>query len=193
MHPLRQLRNNFYVMRHGQSIANQRSLIVSSPGIGLNQYGLTDAGVKQVRTSLQANLHELCGVTKIYASDFLRTRQTADLVASELNVEVELSPALRERYFGDWEGHSSQHYDTVWKADAKDSNHQRWNVESVQSVADRLAGFVNPIDQTSADKTYLLVSHGDPLQILLTYFAGNHLGAHRQIDPLRTAEIRQLA
>ncbi len=192
MQPLSRLRNRFFVMRHGRSTANERSLIVSSPELGLNQYGLSDAGVKQVRTSLQANLHDLCGVTKIYASDFLRARQTADLVASELNVEVELSPALRERYFGDWEGQPSGHYETVWRVDAEDSSHQRWNVESVQNVAERMTRFLAQIDQSDSRQTLLLVSHGDPLQILLTSMAGNDLGTHRQLSPLETAEVRRL-
>ncbi len=188
----RNLRNTYFVMRHGRSQANEQSLIVSSPNSGLQQFGLTEAGIEEVRNAIRLNRKDLMAVTKIYASDFLRARQTAELVAQSLEIEVEFTASLRERGFGDWEGKSNQNYETVWQADALSSTHQKWNVESVQSVADRMVAFLNQVDQSSSGQTFLLVSHGDPLQILLTHIAGNDLRTHRQLIPLGTGELRRL-
>ncbi len=186
------LRNKFLVLRHGRSLANDQSLIVSSPKLGVNQYGLTPVGVDEVKAAVRTNQESLRSVAKIYASDFLRTRQTAEVVAETLGVELELTPALRERWFGDWEGKSNRYYETVWAADATDPTHQKWQVESVQQVADRTTELLQGIDETTVNQTYLLVSHGDPLQILLTAILGNDLRTHRGLEPLMTAEIRQI-
>ena len=186
------LRNQFLVMRHGRSLANDQSLIISSPGLGINQYGLASAGIAEVKQSIRSHRDQLAAVTKIYASDFLRTRQTAELVAQALGLEVFVATELRERWFGDWEGTASDNYETVWQGDAKDPDHLNWQVESVQQVADRMVGLLNHLDQAASEQTFLLVSHGDPLQILLTAATGGDLRAHRSLRSLKTAEIRSI-
>ncbi|CAI8009844.1 hypothetical protein GBAR_LOCUS6566 [Geodia barretti] len=45
---LTNLRNRIFIMRHGQSEANARGLIVCSPDVGCSSYGLTDLGRSQV-------------------------------------------------------------------------------------------------------------------------------------------------
>ena len=51
---------------------------------------------------------------------------------------------------------------------------------------------VADLEADHADETFLLVSHGDALQILLTAFAGLDASTHRDIEHLQTAEIRAL-
>ncbi len=186
------LRNRYLVLRHGRSLANEQSLIVSSPRLGLNQFGLSDVGRQQVKASLRERLQMLESVQQIYTSDFLRARETAEIAADFLGVGLELAAELRERDFGDWDGQSSTNYDLVWQADAKDPTHRNWNVESVTQVVDRCLRLITSLEQTTTDSTYLLVSHGDPLQILLTRVAGEDLRHHRKLRPLETAEIRSL-
>ena len=53
------LRNQFLVMRHGLSLANDQSLIISSPGRGIDRYGLTAAGIEQVIEAVGANRDRL--------------------------------------------------------------------------------------------------------------------------------------
>ena len=43
-------------------------------------------------------------VRAVYSSDLRRARQTADAVAREFGLEVEVRPGLREMHFGQWEG-----------------------------------------------------------------------------------------
>lgn len=189
---LAQLRNRYWVLRHGHSQANEQSLIVSFPEIGTKQFGLTEVGNAQVRSVVTNHARMLSSVSMIYASDFLRTKQTAELVADALGVEIEFSQELRERRFGTWEGTSNSNYEMVWQADAIDPTHQIGDVESVLQVATRMIQFVNAIDSHDADRTYLLVSHGDPLQILLTAAIGRPFNRHRRLKPLETAEVRAL-
>lgn len=186
------LRNTFYLLRHGRSLANAQGLIVSDASVGCVDFGLTDDGAADVRSGLLASNNPLPGIARIYSSDFLRTQQTATLAAEIFGASVELSPRLRERGFGDFEGRSSDHYHQVWEQDAVDPAHTQWNVESVQSVAARMTECVLEIDQLDSGKTFLLVSHGDPLQILITAAQGADLRLHRRLEPLRTGEIRLL-
>jgi probable phosphoglycerate mutase len=180
------------VLRHGQSTANQQALIVSAPETGVEQFGLTELGRDQVRTAVLANRQALESCASIYASDFLRTRQTAEIASEILNVPIQFTPALRERCFGKWEGSSNENYEHVWQADAIDARHQTWQVESVESVAQRTTALLTQITSASHGQCYLLVSHGDPLQILMTSIAGHDLRSHRRRPPLQTAELRPL-
>jgi probable phosphoglycerate mutase len=185
-----ELRNTYHVLRHGHSVANQLRLIVSSPAVGLEAYGLSDRGADEVRASIRAKAAGLAGIRRIYCSDFLRTRQSAEIAAESIQAPVECSWRLRERGFGDWEGSGSDHYQQVWERDAADDSHRDWNVESVRDVARRLMGLLREIESAGSGQAYLLVSHGDPLQILLTAVSGADLRSHRRLDPLRTAELR---
>ena len=186
------LRNIFLVLRHGHSVANQQGLIVSDPEVGIDDFGLSGRGNDEVRSIAEEEIGQLRDVSRIYASDFLRSRQTAAIVSEVLGVPVEYSPMLRERRFGDWEGTSNENYRRVWARDAEDASHSQWNVESVAAVAERMTDLVTEIEQRGGSEKYLLVSHGDPLQILIAAAEGIDLRLHREIDPLETAELRRL-
>lgn len=186
------LRNDYFLLRHGESQANCQQLIISSPESGIDSYGLSELGLAEVTERVRERQSELNRVTKICSSDFLRTRQTAEIAAGILRAPVEYSQLLRERFFGQWEGTCHANYQQVWQADAEDATHQRWNVESVRTVAERMKELIEHLEATSASESYLLVSHGDPLQILMTSYCGRDLREHRQLNPIGTAEIRLL-
>ncbi|MEO1618923.1 MAG: histidine phosphatase family protein [Planctomycetota bacterium] len=187
-----QLRNRHFLLRHGQSEANALGRIASSPGIAVAQFGLTEKGRDQIAVSIDQHRNQLAGVDQVFCSDFRRTRETAEIAAVLLDATVNESILLRERSFGMFDGQSDQKYQVAWSADEEDATHRKWDVESVASVADRMCGFVRELDQSGDGNTYLIVSHGDPLQILLTSALGRDLRQHRQIEPLATAELRPL-
>ncbi|MFT7527980.1 MAG: putative phosphoglycerate mutase [Arenicella sp.] len=86
------------IVRHGETDSNARR-IIQTPDIPLSVKGNDQA------ESLAQRLKAL-GVTRIISSDYLRTRQTAEHVASATNLQVEFNPLLRERNFGDLRGTS---------------------------------------------------------------------------------------
>jgi broad specificity phosphatase PhoE len=66
-------------MRHGQSKANLKEIIISHPENGLlEKYGLTELGRQQARQSAASS--PLTKDTLILSSDFSRARQTAEIV-----------------------------------------------------------------------------------------------------------------
>ncbi len=186
------LQNTYYLLRHGTSVANEEGLIVSSPEVGTRRYGLADIGRQQVRQSVENAADRLGDVHAVYSSDFLRTKQTAEIACEILGVPLTTTPTLRERFFGELDLQSNDHYANVWRYDAEDPSHERWGVESVVSVAARMESAISELEDKFRGKTLLVVSHGDPLQILLTQRSGQSLTKHREIEPIQTAEIREL-
>lgn len=191
-------------MRHGESQANRDEIIVSSPAIACHDYGLTGQGVSDVaNVALQTYLNYS---VKIYCSDFLRTKQTSDIVADVLDAKEPIqTPCLRERFFGDFDGTSTSNYQKVWQDDEQsvfeyESDHSQFsqnqfsqnNVESVYSVLHRMIQFLWDIENQHSGESILFVSHGDCLQILLAWFQGLLPNHHRTIMPIHTSYLRSL-
>lgn len=178
-------------MRHGQSKANAAHLIVSSRDRDRDgDYGLTGHGREQVRAS--AAKSGLSARTVIFSSGFARARETAEIVREHLGASrVTIAGALRERFFGEWEGTDTANYAGVWAADrAGRAGH---GVEPVTAVLDRTTAFVAEMERRHRDRDVLLVSHGDPLQVLLSGFIKLDPRYHRGIKHLETAEIRPVS
>jgi broad specificity phosphatase PhoE len=186
------LANRFSIMRHGQSKANVADIIVSRiENDRRGDYGLSELGRQQVLAAARG-----CGLpreTVICSSDFLRARQTAEVVRAHLGaVEVVIAEALRERCFGVWEGSSTDNYARVWAADETNSGHADGNVEPTAAVLDRATAFIVDLERRYFGRDILLVSHGDTLQILQAGFLRTNPSRHRSLPHLETAEIRQL-
>ncbi|PIE60925.1 MAG: histidine phosphatase family protein [Desulfobacterales bacterium] len=185
------VKNRYFVMRHGQSLANLEKIIVSSPENGISGYGLTDTGKTQAKASI-SGFQGLDQNTLIYSSDFKRAKETAQIVAAHLITRngITCVPQLRERFFGEWELTGDENYPNVWYSDAQGISPPPNKVESVGAVLKRIEALIYQIESTHENQNVLLVSHGDPLQIFLTGLKGLPPQRHREIAHLETAEIR---
>jgi len=187
------LNNRYFAMRHGHSLANQQAIIVSQPDNGLDGFGLSEQGRMQVRESLQQFKLRADNII-IVSSDFCRAQESAEIGAELLDgVEaMNLDPRLRERNFGELELTADSGYEDVWKADAENPDHQSMGVESVNQVMKRVTSVIVEYEDCCSNTSILLISHGDALQILETAFARMDGSAHRQLEHLHTAQIREL-
>lgn len=173
--------NRYWVLRHGKSIPNERGLIVSSMVNGTRaEFQLASDGVNQAqlagqlfRKELEANNIPLSNVRICY-SPFSRTLHTAQLVATVLDLPFQgphckVMEDLRERYFGpSFELMSHDKYSEIWDIDEKDPLVGPEGGESVKDVASRLARAMAIMESEFEGCAILVVSHGDPLQILQT-------------------------
>lgn len=177
-------------MRHGESKANIAKIIISTPENGVKEdYALSDKGREQARASAERT--HLGPNTIIFCSDFSRARETAEIVARVIGAaKPQITPALRERHFGEFEQKSSVHYDDVWAHDANSGDHTEFGVESVNANVKRTTAFILELEEKYTDKDILLISHGDTLQILQTAFDRVDAHTHRSLKHLETAEIR---
>ncbi|GKV23892.1 hypothetical protein SLEP1_g33571 [Rubroshorea leprosula] len=176
-------RNKYWVLRHGKSIPNERGRIVSSMENGmLSEYQLAPEGVNQAELAGKSFLKELkennipLENVRICYSPFARTSHTAKVVASALNIpfdgpQCRVIEDLRERYFGpSYELMSHDRYTEIWALDEKDPFLRPEGGESVDDVVARLASAVATMESEYQGCAILVVSHGDPLQILQTVF-----------------------
>lgn len=178
-------------MRHGESEANEKRIIVSSPLKGISSYGLTPKGRMQVIDSVK-EIQESIRISRIICSDFLRTYETAHLVASYLNIEVQTDVLLRERFFGDLEGSDDSAYEVVWEMDTQDPEHCEFGVESCRELAQRTINFIGMCEEKYSSELILLVSHADVLHIMYCVVNGIPVRLHRTVKPMMHAEIRRL-
>lgn len=182
-------------MRHGTSTANEAGIIVSDTQRGVSGYGLSEKGELEVKASAnKARLEKVFNSdTIIISSDFTRARETAEILADVFGIDmITTSPKLRERFFGTLDGKGHSGYEEVWRDDAKDSTHTNKEVESVEHVLDRSTLLIKELGLRYNDKTIVLISHGDTLQILQTAFEDISPSEHRNLTPLKTAEVRAL-
>lgn len=193
--PLPPLSNQYYVLRHGKSLANEEELIVSDPEQGVPGYGLSPEGRGQVAGAITEALQNgiLDHTTVIAASDFARARESAEIAAGLLGTpDLLLTPKLRERFFGAWEKRHTSNYERVWEDDAVDGAHKRNGVESTREVLARTTALIADLEAAYSGRNILLVSHGDALQILQTAFERVDSAQHRRLPHLETGHIRKL-
>ena len=198
------LRNTYCALRHGRSLANEAKLISSNPDIATTTHGLSKVGREQAGAAGTCVIdyfvnRNFDGIV-ILASDYLRAKETATIVSEAvlaaglplLDDGAILETRLRERWFGEWDGGSDQHYPDVWKDDAVDSSHTLRGVESVDSVMNRTTECILDWDTRLQNHLIILVAHGDVLQITQTAFAKMDGSNHRNLDHLETATLRAL-
>lgn len=183
-------RNRYLLMRHGHSQANEQGLIISSPSRGLVDFGLSVLGEAQLSAIVEQWRWPV--PTRVVHSDFLRTTQTAQRVASAFGLTPEKEVGLRERDFGELEGRADCDYRYIWTLDARNADHQEYHVEAVSHVAKRMCAVIERLEREYDSETVLLVSHGDPLQILRTALADKPLTQHRDQPALAPASITLL-
>ncbi len=193
---MEKLNNRYFIIRHGESKANVAHILLSHPKEGTVSFGLSPKGKKQVRISVSKSKKEklLDSDTIIYASDFLRARETAEIARKLLGIrKINFHKKLRERYFGKFDKTSLDNIKIAWAHDEKNPNHKHQGVESPSKVLRRTLAVITELDKKYKGKKILLVSHGDVLQILHTHVSGKMVNHHRLIPHLETAEIRELA
>ncbi len=188
----KKLKNRYFIIRHGESKANVKGILLSHPKEGTVSFGLSKKGKKQVKDSVIKN-NLLDSNIIIYSSDFLRAKETAEIIKRLLGIKkINLHKNLRERYFGKYDKTSLNNLTIIWEKDKLNPNHKYNDVESPKKVLKRTIQVINKLEKKFKDKKILLVSHGDVLQILQTSFLNKPPNKHRQIPHLETAEIREL-
>ncbi|MBY0328510.1 class I tRNA ligase family protein, partial [Patescibacteria group bacterium] len=151
--------NTYIVMRHGQTQHNVE---------GLWNYGnqdgdpLTVIGKQQVTTAAETLKSDAIDV--IIASPFLRTLETAQVVAEALGVSqdsIVTDVRLAEwKVGGDFDGKPLDDFFTVRNAATDRYNFKAEGGESYVEVLKRAAEFMYAIEKEYSGKNILIISHG---------------------------------
>lgn len=153
-HRIKKSGNRYFVMRHGESENNAKSTLDAT---NENAYPLTETGRTQVGATAAKLTAE--GVTRIIASPFARTRETAEQVAQTLGLaSVSYDERLRELDFGMLHGTS---YDDF----LEQKKHIAYTDpigggESYHAARRRFAEVLYELERSYANETILIVTHG---------------------------------
>lgn len=162
-----------YVLRHGQSEHNLQHLMSSS-----SAHTLTDRGQEQIVKSAK-EIASLAKIDYIISSPLLRTRQTAQIAAKCLGIDVEdiiIDARLREQYFGSFEGKTYDEYSAQFGDQNDEFILGAPDGESGREVYIRIQGFLQELEakREYEGKNILIVTHAYPVCQISKYFTGKY-------------------
>ncbi len=163
-------KNNYWVVRHGTATSNMEHRISSKVD---NQDFLVPEGVAGAKEAAQKLLVEK--IDLIISSDFIRTRETAEIIAQELNLnpkDIIYDARLREVDAGDLEGQSWLSYQDFFLHRREELITKLPNGESLIDVRKRMVETVLDLEAKYQGKNILVVSHGLPAFSLIVGAAG---------------------
>lgn len=92
------IKSKWFIIRHGETDANKNLYYPKYE----NEVLLNETGIKQVENL--AETLKSSDIDLIISSDLTRTKQTAEIIAKKLGVEIIYDNNLRERDVGEWSG-----------------------------------------------------------------------------------------
>ncbi|HEV2335021.1 MAG TPA: histidine phosphatase family protein [Stellaceae bacterium] len=167
----------FHLLRHGER-EQGRVLVGRMPGVGLTTRG---------RAEIAAVAERLAGdrVAAIYASPLQRTRESAEILAARLGLEIEFRDDLIELDFGEWTGAT---FDTI----RADPRWEAWRTqrslsripggESMREVQRRAVEALMELGERHPEESLVAVSHGDVIRSVLLFALGMPLDHYSRIE-----------
>ena len=162
-----------YLVRHGQTVDNVRQILQ-----GQEQGQLTEEGIRQAEETRDKLKDEPIDV--FVSSELKRAEDTCRIIAAPHHKEVETSPLIRERDWGDFTG--------KYIPDLADA---QWpdNVESIEKMKSRARNFLTWIRTAYPDKTVLAVGHGILNKAIQSVYLDKPMN---EIPKMTNAEVRVL-
>jgi len=158
------MKNNYFLLRHGETPYQAQNKSTTYPPPRKKLVSLTSNGKNQIQKV--ADFLKEKKIDLIFSSDIKRTKQTADIIASKLGLEVRFDKRLRDLNLGIYHGCLVKEFKQFLKP-ISDSFHKILpGGESWQQVEKRIMDFFKEIDNKYQDKNILIISHGDPLWLL---------------------------
>lgn len=155
------LKNKYYILRHGEAMSNVKNIVSSWPETFKNPLSVT--GRRQIKEAAKKLKDK--GISLIFASDLLRTKQTAEIVAKSLKLKVKFDTRLREISFGDLNGRPAEEL-LYLGFETKRLKYAKRKSENYADVLKRVRSLLKEVEKKHKGKVVLLVSHQCPLWIL---------------------------
>jgi len=139
------------------------------------------------REQLRRLAEELSGrrLTAIHSSPRLRARLTAEAIASVRGLAVQVADALDELDYGGWTGLTFT--ELKQRADWRAWNERRASTappdgESAQAAQRRICGYLEDLRRRHRNATVVVVTHAEPIRLVLLKAAGLPIGDFHRID-----------
>lgn len=165
------------LVRHGETDWNRTGQIMGAQPVPLNQTG--EAQARRLAQQLASR-----PIRALYSSPVARAVQTAEILASALQVPVTIDRGLTEIGVGAWEGR-------YWKDLAEDLMRQNYYArpqearppggETLQEVQARAVATVERVAACDATGALLFVSHADVVRAIVAHYLRLTLQTVRQM------------
>lgn len=156
--------NTFFLVRHGQGQHNIENVLSSQVS---NAHHLTEQGKKEVHAT--ARKLKKKSIDIIYASPFIRGRETAQIIAAELGIDpqdIVYDKRLGEISFGNLEGKSTSLYHSLFKTRREIFENAIPGGESFNDVRARVGEFLYEKNDAHESQNILVVSHETPIWLM---------------------------
>jgi probable phosphoglycerate mutase len=183
------------LVRHGQTDDNVRLVFQGQGGHGLNARGREQA--QELRDRLKGGPR----LSRLWASDLERARQTAEIVAEPTGLPVALDKQLREVDVGNWTGRNytdiERELPEEWAAWVLGLDVRRGGGETYAELADRLYAAMERIaDEHAADppgQHVLVVSHGAAIKCFAAKVLGLDNSGRAALGPVKNTSVTVLS
>lgn len=162
-----------YLVRHGETIDNVNQVMQ-----GQTQGLLNEKGIRQAE-ELAAQMADM-PIDAFVSSDLKRAYDTCKIIANKHGNDVDTTPLLRERDWGDFTG--------MFIPDLKD---KEWppNVESMGMLKDRARRFLEWVRKNYQGKVVLAVGHGIINKAIQSVYYNKPM---HEVKKMTNAEVREL-
>lgn len=154
-----------YLIRHGETEWNIQNRYQGNTDIPLSFVG-------KMQAQAIANRMKNFEIDAIYSSDLSRAYDTAQYIAKEKNIDVQIIPQLKEINFGEWEGFTISELEKIYGDDYK-----RFFLEphkypfpgegTMEAVQMRIKKALDRITSYNENSKIMIVSHGGILKVLI--------------------------
>ena len=177
------------LVRHGVTDWNEEGRLLGRTPVPLNERG---------RAQAQAVAQALAGLplSALLASPQRRTQETAEAIARASGLAVTTEPGLDEVWLGRWVGKKPADIqnDPDFERYLSDVTHSCDAIEAAEAVQRRVVSVAEGLRGRGEKErsASVLVSHADPLRLLLAHYLSLPLAWHRRlrIDPASVSLLR---
>lgn len=150
-------------MRHGEALSNIKNIISCWPE--KHRFPLTKEGRKQIAEAVKAVKKEK--INLIFASDILRTKESAEIIGKALKIKPKWDERLREYNVGIFNGCQLDYYRNFFGDQLKRFHLGPKKGENYNEIKERMHSFLKDTDKKYKGKNILVISHQLPIIMLL--------------------------
>lgn len=172
------------LVRHAHTHTIDARLVGRTPGVHLSERG--HAELPRLRQQLVT-----IPLEAVYSSPLVRARETAEPIATDHSLGVEIEEDLNEVDFGDWTGATFDmlRSEPVWNAfNSRRSTAIVPNGERPFDVQRRVVALLTRLADRHRQGTLAVVSHAEVIRSAVLRFAGRSLDDFHQF-PIDTASV----
>ncbi len=178
-----------YLVRHGETMWNVEKRLQ-----GWKDSPLTDNGLRSAKR-LAKRLQDI-RLDRVFSSDQKRALTTAEIIAKDRNIPIEVLSSLRELNFGSWEGMTISEIETLYPLEystykTDPDRYTSVGGENIEQLFDRVSKALETIG-SCGEENVLVVTHGVTIRALMTIISGQGMDGFAKIPVFLGTSLTEL-